>query len=127
MAEGNQAKKILVVDDEVDIARLLVVRLKSSGYVVSSAPDGAAAWEAIQRDTPDLVVSDVMMPPPNGFELCRKIKEDPRFKAIPVVLLSAKSMAADRDEGMGSGADLYLTKPYDRQELLAQISKLLNA
>ncbi len=119
------AKKILVVDDEPQIVALLGSRLKTHGYNVVTAQTGAEALKKVKDEKPDLLVLDVMMPPPNGFQVCRTLKDDPEFKNIPIVLLTAKAAESDQFWGLESGADAYVTKPYNPKELLTQIQALL--
>ncbi|MBF0494589.1 MAG: response regulator [Candidatus Omnitrophica bacterium] len=118
-------KKILVVDDEVDIANMVQMRLESQGYTVIQANDGEAALDKIKKENPDLVLLDVMVPPPNGFQLCRMLKDEPLYRNIPIILLTAKSTESDKFWGQESGADEYVTKPYDAADLLKKIKKLL--
>ncbi len=118
-------KKILVVDDEENIVAVVEMRLKAAGYDVITARDGRQALETLKSVHPDLIILDVMMPPPNGFQVCRQIKDDTGLRHIPVILLTAKSTDSDKFWGMESGADAYLTKPYNSQEILNKISELL--
>ncbi|MDD5217966.1 MAG: response regulator [Candidatus Omnitrophica bacterium] len=118
-------KKILVADDEVNIVAVVEARLKANGYQVSTAENGEVAYRKIQQELPDLIILDVMMPPPNGYQLCRMLKDDPQYKGIPVILLTAKSTESDKFWGLESGADAYVTKPYNSEELLKKIAELL--
>ncbi len=119
------AKKVLVVDDANDIIELIGYRLKTNGYDVIAANSGEIAMTKIKKEKPDLVIMDVMMPPPNGFQVCRQIKDDPQYRHIPIVLLTAKSTESDQFWGMEAGADAYLTKPYNPDELLSKVQELL--
>ncbi len=119
------AKKILVIDDETEIVKLLTVRLTGVGYDVISANDGKSGFEKAQTESPDLVIMDVSMPPPNGFQVCRMIKDDKVLKHIPVILLTCKSTESDKFWGMESGADAYETKPYNFQSLQKRIQAFL--
>lgn len=119
------AKKILVVDDAYDTRELIEFRLQTTGYDVIKADNGEVAIQKIKEERPDLVIMDVMMPPPNGFQICRQIKDDPEFKKIPVILLTAKASESDQFWGKEAGADSYLTKPYDPDELLDKIKEFL--
>ena len=124
--EGEiMAKKILVVDDEKDIIKLLEIRLKGHGFELISASNGAHAVEQVRAEEPDLVILDVMMPSPNGFQVCRMMKDDPELRRIPVILLTAKANESDKFWGMESGADAYETKPYDFTSLFKKIQGLL--
>lgn len=118
-------KKILAVDDEPHIVEMIAARLKANGYEVITAVNGQDALKIIGDDRPDLILLDVMMPPPNGFQVCRQLKDDPNNKDIPIIMLTAKSTESDQFWGMESGADSYITKPYNPEELLEQIRSLL--
>ena len=119
------AKKVLVVDDANDIIELIEYRLKTNGYDVIAANTGEAAITKIQKENPDLIIMDVMMPPPNGFQVCRQIKDNPQYRHLPIILLTAKSTESDQFWGMEAGADAYLTKPYNPEELLSRVQELL--
>ncbi|MFT5206966.1 MAG: DNA-binding response OmpR family regulator [Candidatus Omnitrophota bacterium] len=119
------AKKILVVDDEEAIVMMVSSRLNNEGYETVSASDGESAVKAAQTEAPDLIICDVMMPPPNGFQVCRIVKDDPKTKHIPIILLTAKATESDKFWGSESGADTYVTKPYNPEELLQKVKELL--
>ena len=118
-------KKILVVDDEHMIVDMLEVRLKDKGYAISKAYSGAGALEQIEKDIPDLILLDIMMPPPDGLEVCRIIKSDPVYKSIAVVMLTAKTSSDARETSIVAGADEHIIKPYDAQELMGTIKALI--
>jgi DNA-binding response OmpR family regulator len=120
------AKKILVVDNEPEIVEFLIVRLSNLGYEVITAGDGKTALEKTRSSSPDLIIMDVNMPPPNGFQACRILKDDKDLKRIPVILLTSKSTDSDKFWGIESGADAYETKPYHFPSLLKRIQALLN-
>ena len=119
---------VLVVDDEPHI-RLLIEQtleeLEDEGVELLTAADGEAALEIVRANPPDLLFLDVMMPRMNGFDVCRAIKDDPRVAATYIVLLTAKGQAYDRDQGLAAGADLYMTKPFDPDELLRRARSVL--
>ncbi|MBF0217534.1 MAG: response regulator [Candidatus Omnitrophica bacterium] len=119
-------KSILVVDDEADIVTQIKIRLEANGYSVTGAYSGEEALAKIKSGVPDLILLDVMMPPPNGFQVCRILKDSPEYKDIPIIMLTAKSTESDKFWGVESGADEYVSKPYSAKELLEKISVLLN-
>ena len=112
---------VLIADDEQHI-RLLIEQtleeLEDAGVELQTASDGETALDIVRNQRPSLVFLDVMMPKLNGFEVCRAIKADPALSGTTVVMLTAKGQAYDREEGLASGADRYLTKPFDPDELL---------
>jgi DNA-binding response OmpR family regulator len=120
-------KKILAVDDEPSIRRLVEVNLQRAGYAITTAPDGQEALNQIARERPDMVLLDVMMPRMDGFELLRRLKADPATAGIPVLMLTARAQDADVFRGLQSGADFYLTKPFNPQELLIWVQRVFNA
>lgn len=115
---------LLVVDDNADFRTLMKESL-STDYEVKTAQDGVKAWEMIPQLLPDLIVCDVMMPLMDGNELCRKVKTDIRTSHIPLILLTARSAREQKMEGLESGADDYITKPFDFEILTLRIRKLL--
>lgn len=119
------AKKILVIDDEENIVELLRMNLKQQGYVPICAYSGREAIDKAQKMRPDLILLDIMMPDINGLEVCRKLREDPLMKKIPIIILSAKSEETDKVIGLGVGADDYITKPFSIRELFARINAAL--
>jgi signal transduction histidine kinase len=118
---GERRALVLLADDNADM-RAYVSRLLETRYAVLAVADGQAALEAIRRQRPDLVLSDVMMPRLDGFGLLRALREDARLRDIPVVLLSARAGEEAKVEGLGAGADDYLTKPFNARELLARVA-----
>ena len=106
------SKKILVADDEPSIVTALEFLLQHNGYEVSIARNGAEALAALERQRPDLVLLDVMMPVRSGYEICKRIRERPEWRHIKVVMLSAKGRDAEVNKGLAMGADLYVTKPF---------------
>jgi diguanylate cyclase (GGDEF)-like protein len=116
---------VLVVDDDPFIARLLEIELKAAGYDVRVANDGQTALGLAQERSPDLVLADVMMPNMDGFELTRRLRQDPRTAAVSIIMLTARGLSADKLEGFAIGADDYIVKPFDTPELLARIRGVL--
>ena len=124
--EGNGGgESLLVVDDDPFIARLLEIELRAAGYDVRVAADGALALEAARERRPDLVLADVMMPNMDGFELTRRLRQDPSTATVSVIMLTARGLSADKLEGFAIGADDYIVKPFDTPELLARIRGVL--
>ena len=122
------AKKVLIVEDQPDSRRLLEDILKhfnSQEAVVLSARDGLEAHEIIQREKPDLILLDIMLPGMSGYELCEKIKANPETAKSYIIIISAKYQLEDRKEAIKRGADDYLVKPFDVQALLEQVRKVL--
>jgi DNA-binding response OmpR family regulator len=117
--------RILIVDDEPNIVVSLEFLMKREGYETAVASDGEAALAALAEKTPDLVVLDVMLPKLNGFEVCQRIRADPRWRAVKVVMLTARGRETEVAKGMAVGADAYVTKPFSTREVVAQIRQLL--
>lgn len=119
------AKKILAVDDERHIVRLVQVNLERQGYEVITAFDGREALEKIESEKPDLVILDVMMPYMDGFEVLQAIRKNPDISTLPVIMLTAKAQDADVFRGWQQGVDTYLTKPFNPMELLSFVKRIL--
>ncbi len=119
--------RVLVVDDEINIVRLIQVNLQRQGYEVETANNGAQALAKIKESRPDLLVSDVMMPEMDGFELLANIRRDPTLMDLPVIMLTAKAQDADVMTGYRTGADMYLTKPFNPAELIAFAKRILSS
>jgi DNA-binding response OmpR family regulator len=119
------AKRILVVDDEQDIVKMVGLRLKANGYEVLSAHDGHQGLEMAQKEKPDLIILDVMMPKMDGYKVCGLLKKDSRFAKTPVIMFTAKAQDKDKDLGREVGANAYLTKPFDPPALIAKVKELL--
>ena len=118
-------KSILVAEDDEFIARLLKAELAGAGYEVRIASDGVEALDAAFERCPDLVLADVMMPNMDGYEMTRLLREDPRTEAVSIIMLTARGVASDKLEGLSAGADDYIVKPFDAEELLARIRGVL--
>ena len=123
----DRTLSLVVADDDPDILRLLERRLSRRGYAVVVAPNGRAALDAVLSTGPDAVVLDRLMPGMSGEEVCAALKSDERTAAIPVVLLSAQASEREITEGFGAGADDYLTKPFDIDELDERLRRLVAA
>ena len=122
---ANVNKKILVVDDEVNIVELLEMRLRANSYDVITAFDGVEGLEKARREFPDLILLDVMMPKMDGFNVCRLLKFDEQFKAIPIILLTARKQEIDQETSRQVGADAYIAKPFENDVLLDKMKELL--
>jgi PleD family two-component response regulator len=120
-ADAPEGAKILVVDDDPFILRLLEIELRASGFEVRTASDGAEGLARALEERPDLVLADVMMPNLDGLELTRRLRADPRTAGVPVIMLTARALSADKVEGLAAGADDYVVKPFDAPELVARI------
>jgi phosphate regulon transcriptional regulator PhoB len=121
----TDTKKIMVVDDEEDIRELIVYNLKKDGFTVSSASDGEEALKQIRAGHFDLLVLDLMLPGIQGMELCRTVRNDPKTKDLPIIMLTAKGEEVDRILGLEIGADDYITKPFSPRELVARVKAVL--
>lgn len=122
---ASSAKKILVVDDETDVTELLVYTLKAKGFVVEALNDPNRSIGVARTFMPDLVVLDVMMPDLNGIQICRMLRADAKLKKVPVIFLTAKAEEGDRIQGLETGADDYLCKPFSTKELVLRIQTIL--
>src|SRR5215218_5089608 len=122
-SEDDRRGRVLVVDDEAPITELLSTALRYMGYEVTTAQTGSAALESASRTPPDLVVLDVMLPDIDGFEVCRRLREDGDF--VPVIFLTARDAEDDRVTGFIRGGDDYVTKPFSLEELTLRIAALL--
>ena len=120
-------KKILAVDDEKHIVRLVQVNLERQGYEVVTAFDGKEALQKVEEERPDLVVLDVMMPYMDGFEVLQSLRRNPSTRDIPVIMLTAKAQDADVFRGWQSGVDCYLTKPFNPMELIAFVKRIFKS
>jgi DNA-binding response OmpR family regulator len=119
------AKKILVIDDEVALVDMLAVRLEANGYEILKALDGKEGYEKAQTHLPDAIILDLRMPRMDGFQVCRLIKFDDALKDVKVIILTAHSSENDRKSCLTVGADALLSKPYDYDELLQTIKRLV--
>jgi phosphate regulon transcriptional regulator PhoB len=118
-------KKILIVEDEPDIRKLVHYNLTQERFAVLEAEDGEKALKIAQREKPHLVVLDLMLPGLSGLELCRNLRERPETAHLPILMLTAKAGEADRVVGLEMGADDYLTKPFSPRELVARVKAIL--
>lgn len=121
MATGQ----LLLVDDEPGLRQAVQAYLEDEGFKVHVASNAREGWDLLQQISPDLVISDVMMPQVDGYQFLKQLREDPRFQALPVIFLTARGMTTDRIQGYNAGCDAYLSKPFDPDELVAMVSNLL--
>lgn len=118
------APKVLVVDDSWTDLTLIATPLREGGFEVITAVDGEEALEKVAREHPACVLLDVVMPKQNGFQVCRRIKSQEESRHIPVIIISQKNTPLDQRWGLQQGADLYLTKPVNREQLVASVRNL---
>ncbi|MBV6622781.1 MAG: response regulator transcription factor [Rivularia sp. (in: Bacteria)] len=117
--------QLLLVDDEPGLREAVKDYLEASNFNVQVASNANDAWEWMQQNLPDLVISDIMMPQVDGYEFLKRLRDDTRFKTLPVIFLTAKGMTGDRIQGYQAGVDAYLPKPFDPDELVAIVENLL--
>ncbi len=120
----NTEKKILVVDDEHDVTELLEYKLKQQNYHVQAINDPLMIMGTARQFQPDLVILDIMMPELNGIQICRMLRADPLMKEVPIIFLTARGEIEDRVKGFETGADDYVSKPFDTRELLLRIQAM---
>jgi DNA-binding NarL/FixJ family response regulator len=121
---GNP-KKLLLIDDDPNLILLVKDYLEFRGYEVVTAENGREALEVLDQQTPDMIICDVMMPEMDGYSLVSTIRSDPKTSWIPVLFLSAKGQSQDRVKGLNIGADVYMVKPFEPEELVAQVESSL--
>ncbi|MEO0796157.1 MAG: response regulator transcription factor [Verrucomicrobiota bacterium] len=118
-------KRILVVDDEPDVTELVEYKLRQAGYQVATINDPLLIMGTAREFQPDLVILDIMMPELSGIQICRMLRADPSMCKIPIVFLTARGEAEDRVKGLETGADDYISKPFDSRELLLRVTAVL--
>jgi two-component system alkaline phosphatase synthesis response regulator PhoP len=123
--EATVTRKILIVDDEAVLAETIAYNLEQAGYQVITVFSGVSALEAAKRETPDLIILDIMLPEMDGLEVCRRLRREEETATTPIMMLTAKSEEIDKVVGLEVGADDYMTKPFGRRELLARTRALL--
>lgn len=123
----KKGKHILVVDDDEKVLKQLESQLKEKGFEVSTALDGKSALEQVKKEQPDLITLDVMMPEMDGYETCFHLKEDPETKNIPVIMVTNRGKMKSRLTGISFGADFYISKPFEIEDLLELMEKALPA
>lgn len=118
-------RKILVVDDEKELVKLITFHLTIAGYDVLSANNGIEALEICETEKPALIILDIMLPRIDGWEVCRRLKQNPRTSNIPIIMLSALSEVDDKLKGFDLGTDDYVTKPFSPRELVVRVKRVL--
>jgi phosphate regulon transcriptional regulator PhoB len=119
------ATRILVVEDEQDIAELIRYNVERAGYQARAVPDGRRALDLARREPPDLVILDLLLPGMDGLEVCRRLRAEPATRALPIIMVTAKGEETDRVVGLEMGADDYLVKPFSPRELVARVRAVL--
>lgn len=120
-----EKKKILVVDDEPDVTDLVAYHLKAKGFHVETLTDATASISKARNFQPNLIILDIMMPHLSGIQICRILRADPKLAKVPIIFLTAKAEPHDRIEGLESGADDYLSKPFSPKELVLRVESIL--
>jgi len=121
-----EKKKILVVDDEVDLVKTVQFSLELEGYKVLVSHNGEDALTQARKEAPDLILLDIMLPKLDGYKVCRLLKFDEQYKHIPILMMTAKTQEKDKLMGKETGADEYITKPFDMDELMEKVKGYLN-
>ncbi len=119
-------KKILIVDDEADIVEILQFVLESQGYECITAFDGEVGLKLAREANPDLIILDVMMPKMSGYKISRLLKFDEKYKNIPILMITARSQEKDKELGEETGADEYITKPFQIENVVERVMAYLN-
>src|SRR5438045_4197738 len=123
--ETGSGRKILIIEDESDVADLLTLNLRKAGFRTSTAADGASGLQRARDDRPDFLILDLMLPKMSGLEVCRILKSDTATSHIPILMLTAKAEEVDRIIGLEFGADDYVTKPFSPREIVLRIRAML--
>ena len=118
-------KTILIVDDEKQLVSLVKLHMEMAGYEVLSAKDGEEALEIVRKESPDLIILDLMIPKIDGWEVCRRIRAESKVGNIPIIMLSARTETEDKLKGYECGTDDYVTKPFSPRELVARVKRVL--
>lgn len=122
---SEQTGNILLVDDEPGLREAVQAYLEDSGFTVRAASNAKEGWDLLQQETPDVLISDIMMPQVDGYAFLAQVRDDIRFKGLPVLFLTARGMTSDRIHGYNAGCDAYLSKPFDPEELVAVVTNLI--
>lgn len=127
MNQVQPRARVLVVDDEPDLVRILQFGLQSAGYVVEFASDGQEGLKKAREIKPDIILLDLMLPKLDGYKVCRLLKFDERYKQIPIIILSARTQEGDQALALEMGANRFVTKPYEFSEILLHVEELLKS
>src|SRR5215470_9924892 len=123
--DAGSGRKILIIEDETDVADLLTLNLRKAGYKVSEAADGPSGLQKAREERPAFIILDLMLPKLSGLEVCRILKSDTATAQIPILMLTAKAEEVDRIVGLEFGADDYVTKPFSPREIVLRIRAIL--
>ena len=121
----NKPQSVLIVDDEPNILLSLQFLMKKTGYEVRTAKDGEEALTEIAHAVPDLVLLDVMMPKVDGFSVCERIRSNPEWKDVRIIMLTARGREVEREKGLALGADDYITKPFSTKDAITRVEAVL--
>ena len=121
-----EKRKILLVDDEVDLVKTIKFSLELEGYKVLVSYNGEDALNQARKEIPDLILLDIMLPKLDGYKVCRLLKFDEQYKHIPILMMTAKTQEKDKLMGKETGANEYITKPFDMEELMEKVKTYLN-
>jgi len=124
--QNSSPNKLLLIDDDPNLILLVKDYLEFNGYQVLIASQGREALSILERETPDLIICDVMMPVMDGYTFVEEIRQNTQWNQLPIIFLSAKTQTQDRIKGLNQGADVYLVKPFEPEELVAQVKSTLN-
>jgi DNA-binding response OmpR family regulator len=121
----SKPQSVLIVDDEPNILLSLQFLMKKTGYEVRTAKDGEEAMTEMERAAPDLILLDVMMPKIDGFSICERIRANPEWRDVRIIMLTARGRDVEREKGIALGADDYITKPFSTKDAIARVEAVL--
>ena len=121
-----EKRTILLVDDDIFLVDIMAFTFKQSGFEIIKAHNGKEALEVIDKESIDLILTDIMMPVMDGFELAKNIKEKPKIRHLPIIFLTAKSNIEDKNKGFSLGINDYVVKPFNLKDLVSRINKVLD-
>lgn len=125
VSSSSDRKQLLLIDDDPNLILLVKDYLEFRGYDVLTAENGNLAWQILEQTIPDLVICDIMMPEMDGYTFVEKLRKNSQLSWLPVIFLSAKGQTQDRIKGLNTGADIYIVKPFEPEELVAQVESSL--